>query len=73
MIYRKESELRKELAKNEPDSAAASKLQTEISSLQTDLDQKHLDHLIALKKSHPELRKGLIGHNGYKGRCWYQR
>ncbi|MBN1827843.1 MAG: periplasmic heavy metal sensor [Deltaproteobacteria bacterium] len=52
-INDKRLDLKKELAKEAPDQTMASGLQKEISDLRTQLEQKRLDHIIALKKIDP--------------------
>jgi len=49
-LYQKELELRSELAKPEPDAKKAAGIQQEISNLESQLDQKRLDHRIKMKK-----------------------
>jgi len=61
-LYQKELELRSELAKSEPDAKKAAGLQTEISNLEGQLDQKRLDHQIKMRKEFP--RSGYMG-RGY--------
>lgn len=58
-LYQKELELRSELAKAEPDAQKAAGLQKEISNLESQLDQKRLDHQIKMRKDFPR--------TGYKG------
>jgi Spy/CpxP family protein refolding chaperone len=60
--YQKELELRSELAKPEPDAKKAAGLQKEISNLESELDQKRLDHRIKMRKNFPQF--GLRG-QGY--------
>ena len=59
-LYQKELELRSELAKAEPDAQKAAALQKEISSLQSQLDQKRLDQGIRMRKNFPQ-----FGYRGY--------
>jgi zinc resistance-associated protein len=59
-LVQKELELRSELAKAEPDAQKAAALQKEISSLQSQLDQKRLDQGIRMRKDFPQL-----GYRGY--------
>ena len=54
-LYQKELELRSELAKPEPDAKRAAGLQKEISGIESELDQKRLDHRIKMKKNFPQL------------------
>ena len=57
-LYEKELELRSELAKKNPDTGKASKLQSEISKLQGQLDQKSLDYEMKARKATPSYRRG---------------
>lgn len=66
-LYQKELELRSELAKPEPDAKKAAGLQKEISSLESELDQKRLEHQIQMRKDFP--RSGSRGY-GYGPRGW---
>lgn len=61
-LYAKELELRGELAKDNPDSGHASKLQREISGLRNELDQKSLDYELKASQAVPNYRRG---HGGY--------
>ena len=60
-IYAKEMELNSELAKKNIDAEKASKLQKEISELESKFDQKRLDHMIKMKKLNPNLARGFGG------------
>lgn len=60
-IYQKRLELRSELAKDNPDVEKAKKLQSEISEIRSQLDQKRMDHMISLKKINPNLGRGYMG------------
>jgi hypothetical protein len=53
-LYQKELELRSELAKPEPDAKRAAGIQKEISGLNSELDQKRLDHRIKMRKDFPQ-------------------
>jgi Spy/CpxP family protein refolding chaperone len=53
-IFQKRLELRSELAKKDPDAKKAAKIQQEISRLETDFDQKRLDHIMKVKKISPK-------------------
>ena len=66
-LYQKQLELRSELAKPEPDAKKATGLQTEISNLEGQLDQKRLDHRIKMRKEFP--RSGYMG-QGYGRGGW---
>lgn len=80
-IYEKDLTLRSELAKDNPDVAAAGKLQKELSRLEGDLEQKRLAHMIEMRKLNPNAEKGYTGRGnrgpgpggcgGGRGpRCW---
>ena len=76
-LYEKELALRNELAKEDPDVSRASNLQSEISKLQSELDQKRLDYQIQTRKNIPNYNRGYRGHGpmmGYGthggGYCW---
>jgi Spy/CpxP family protein refolding chaperone len=62
-IRQKSLEQRAELAKKEPDAGRLKALQQEISALGAQLDQKEIDHLLAMRKIAPE---GFMG-MGYSG------
>mgnify|MGYP003573852553 FL=1 len=66
-LYEKELALRSELAKENPDTSKASKLQNEISGLQSDLDQKRLDHEIKTRKSVPKYGRSGRGYGPMMG------
>jgi len=71
-IYAKELELNSELAKKNTDTEKAVKLQKEISKLESEFDQKRLDHMIKMKKINPNMARGfgMLGryHGGQCGR-----
>ncbi len=84
-LYQKELELRSELAKPEPDAKKAAGLQKEISNLESQFDQKRLDHRIRMRKDFPRvgyrgdgygprgkgMGRGMYGSGGYgPGNCW---
>jgi Spy/CpxP family protein refolding chaperone len=78
-LYAKDLELRSELAKETPDVQKAARLQTEISKLESQLDQKRVDHLIKMRKLNPNAGRGRgfmgSGGMGYGpryggGYCW---
>ena len=85
-LYQKELELRSELAKPEPDAQKAAGIQKEISNLESQLDQKRLDHRIKMRKDFPRsgyrgdgygprgrgMGRGMYGGGGGygPGRCW---
>lgn len=60
-LYAKKLELRAEMAKSGTDPQKASALQKEISTMQADLDQKHLDHVMAMRKINPDAGRGYGG------------
>ena len=57
-LYEKNLALQSELAKEDPDASKASKLQSEISELRNDLDQKRLEYDIQARKSSPNYNRG---------------
>ena len=63
-LYEKNLALQSELAKENPDTAKASRLQGEISKLQSDLDQKRLEYDIQARKSAPNYNRGYSGGYG---------
>lgn len=67
MLYEKELALRSELAKENPDTSKASNLQSEISKLQSDLDQTRLDYQIQARKSVPNYGRGDSGYGHMMG------
>ena len=74
--YQKELALRSELAKENPDTQKATDLQKEISKFNSELDQKRLEHMIAMRKINPNAgsgfsNKGPMGRgSGYGENCW---
>lgn len=66
-LYEKELALQGELAKEEPDTSKASKLQNEISELQGTLDQKRLDYELKLRKSSPNSYRSYRGYGRMMG------
>jgi len=84
-LYQKELELRSELAKPEPDAQKAAALQKEISNLESQLDQKRVEHRIKMQKENPGFFSGSgrgyrrggpgkgmdRGFYGGGGGCWY--
>jgi Spy/CpxP family protein refolding chaperone len=74
-IYEKEFALRSELAKENLDADKASKLQNEISKLQSNLDQERLNYEIMVKKSIPNYNHGrgkycpMMGYSPHGGGC----
>ena len=76
-IFEKGSQLDNELAKTKPDAAEASRLQKEISELQSQYDLKHTEDMIEIKKLNPNVGHGYMYSNrmmedrSYRGgRCW---
>jgi zinc resistance-associated protein len=67
-LYEKELALQSELVKENPDRAVAMELQSEISQLQADLDQKRLDYDIQIGKLMPNYKRGFMGHAMMTGR-----
>ncbi|MBT8369357.1 MAG: periplasmic heavy metal sensor [Deltaproteobacteria bacterium] len=57
-LYQKELELRSELAKKDPDAKKAAGLQKELSDLESQLDQKRVDHRIKMQKANPDVFAG---------------
>ena len=76
-LYERERELQNELAKDHPDAVKASRLQKEISELQSEFDQKRVDKMVELRKQNPDMGRGFMGGGpmmGYRsprgGYCW---
>lgn len=76
-MYEKELELRTVLVKKDPDVKKAAALQKELSDLEAQFAQRRLEHVINMKKIHPDLGRGYPGGGmgkGYgpcgRGRCW---
>jgi zinc resistance-associated protein len=66
-IYQKRLELKSELAKENPDAKKAAELQTEISGLKAEFDQKRLNHFLNLRKISPDIGRGFGGGYGMMG------
>lgn len=66
-LYENELALRSELAKENPDTGKASKLQSDISTLQSDLDQERLNFEIQARKSAPNYKRGPGGYGPMMG------
>jgi hypothetical protein len=67
-LYSKELELRSELYKENPDVSKAGPLQKEISELESELDQKRINHMIKIRKLSSNAGKGFMmggDHMGY--------
>ncbi|MFC1877398.1 periplasmic heavy metal sensor [Thermodesulfobacteriota bacterium] len=84
-LFEKERELQNELAKDEPDVAQASRLQKEISGLQSQFDQKRIENMVEMRKLNPNAGRGFkadgpkkrpggpmmgSGYNRGGGYCW---
>ena len=76
-LFEKERELQSELAKSDIDASKASQLQKEISNLQSEFDQKRIDHMVEMRKLNPNVGRGFISGGpmmGYGssrgGNCW---
>jgi Spy/CpxP family protein refolding chaperone len=66
-LNEKELALRSELAKEDPDTSKASRLQSEVSKLQSKLDQKHLAYEIQTRKTVPNNNRNYRGYGPMKG------
>lgn len=66
-LYEKELALQGELSKENPDTSKASTLQSEISKLRGELDQKRLDYEMQARKSVPNYNRGYRGHGSMMG------
>ena len=60
-IYQKRLELASEIAKENPDAAKAAALQKEVSDFMAQMDQKHLEHILRVRKINPDLAMGFGG------------
>jgi len=76
-LYARQLALESELAKANPDTVKADALQKDISNLEAQLDQMHIDHLIKMRKIAPDAGRGyaqmgpMMGYGGqYPGYCW---
>ncbi|MEA3231472.1 MAG: periplasmic heavy metal sensor [Thermodesulfobacteriota bacterium] len=75
-LFEKERDLQNELAKDEPDAAKASGLQKEISDLQSQFDQKRINHMVEMRKLNPNAGRGFMsqgprmGYGKGGGHCW---
>ena len=64
----KELELRTELARENPDAKKALALQKEISGIESDLDQKRIEHMLKMQKITPYAGRGyMLGRGGQMG------
>lgn len=66
-LYEKELALQGELSKENPDTSKASTLQSEISKLRGELDQKRLDYEMQARESVPNYNRGYRGHGSMMG------
>ena len=76
-IYDKKLALRDELSKEKPDAKKASELQKELSTLETEFDQKKVAHMIRMKEIAPDMGRGYAmkgrggsGRHHGRGNCW---
>lgn len=76
-IFEKSRQLENELAKITPDAANASRLQKEISELQSQFDLKRTEHMLEMKKINPNVGQGYMHNNRMLddrsyggGYCW---
>ena len=60
-IYQKRLELASELAKEDPDAAAAAGLQKEVSDFKAQLAQQRLEHILRVRKINPDLGRRFWG------------
>jgi zinc resistance-associated protein len=67
-ILAKRLELKAEIAKSEPDPLKASTLQKELSELRGNLDQQRLEHIMAMRRVHPEAGRGFFRERPGMGR-----
>ena len=66
-LYEKNRALQNELAKEDPDTSVASELQSEISELRHEIDQKRLAYDIQARKSSPGYGRGRGGYGSGMG------
>jgi Spy/CpxP family protein refolding chaperone len=79
-IYNKRSNLRNEMAKENPDREKLAGLQNELNQLEGQFEQKRLDHMLEMRKINPNAGQGYYGRGpgrgfhrggGYgPGSCW---
>jgi zinc resistance-associated protein len=72
-IYQKRLELRSELAKENPDAQKAAELQSKISKMKAEFNQKRLNHFLNMRKINPDLGRGFGGRYGMMGHGWMHR
>ena len=74
-IYDKELALERELTKENPDGKKAAKLHKELAELETEFEQKQIDHHLSVRKINPRMGRGYMGRGGKMGYgpggCWY--
>ena len=63
-INEKELALRSEIAKESPDAKKAADLQKEISEIESQINQKRVEHIIKMRKISPNAGKGFMGRGG---------
>jgi len=66
-IYEKELALEQELAKENPDVQKAKKLNKELAELETQFEQKQLEHQLNMRKINPRIGRGYMGRGGMMG------
>jgi hypothetical protein len=64
-LYTKDLALRTELNKDAPDAGIATRLQSEISELQNQLDAKRLDYQLKVREIAPDYSRSGRGYGGY--------
>ncbi len=67
-LYAKKLEFEAEFAKKESDEAQLLKLQKEITTLKGDLKEKHVKHMLSLKKINPDIAKQVFRKHARRGR-----
>ncbi len=71
-IHQKQLELRSEMAKQNPDADKVKNIQKEVSNLESEFDQKRIDHRLKMREIAPESGRGFGGrHMGrnFSGGC----
>ena len=66
-IYEKELALEQELAKENPDAKKAGQLHKALADLETQFEQKQLEHQINIRKVNPRVGRGYMGRGGMMG------
>jgi Spy/CpxP family protein refolding chaperone len=64
LIYEKQTELAAVLAKQEVDVEKARSLQKDLSALESQFDEKQLEHALKMKEISPELASGFMARGG---------